>query len=442
MHRRVLTSIVGVAALAVALFAAPLGYVLAVSYHNEAVTGLQREATRVAATVSDSFGTDESQLSLPADLPASLTVGVYRTDGARIAAGGPQRSAVAAAVSDGHLHSGVEGDQIAVAAPVPSDGRVTLAVRVSQPYADLRLRTLRGWTLMAGLAAIVVGLAALLARWQARQIARPLQRLTRDARALGDGDFTIRASRSGIDEADAAGIALEATAQRLGALLQRERAFSADVSHQLRTPLTSLLLALESALSHPHADAPQLRDAAGRALRRAEQLRDTVEDLRQLARGTPPTSGPLDLTELLDGLQERWHATFAAHGRRLLLPTAPPTPDVAASAPAIRQILDILLDNALAHGTGTTAVAVVDAGTAVSIEVSDEGPGLPDDPEQAFVRRTDGSGHGIGLPLARALAEAEGGRLVVRRAAPQPILSLLLPLPAAPHTGSPARAAS
>jgi signal transduction histidine kinase len=459
LRGRVLTSIVGVTALAVLLFAVPLGYALADGYHNEAVTTLQQNATRVAATVSDSFGTDGSTATLPADLPRSVTVGVYRTDGARIAHGGPDRSTLAAAVVDGHLHDGVENSALVVAAPVPSDGGVTLAVRVAQPYADLRLRTFRAWVLMAGLGMLVVGLAAVLARRQAGQIARPLEQLTNSARALGDGDFTIRASHSGVEEADAAGVALEATARRLGHLLERERAFSADVSHQLRTPLTALLLGLESALSRPDPDQQDLRTAAERALSRAEHLRDTVDDLLGLARDTHPAGGPLDITGLLADLRGRWHATFAAKGRRLTLPAAvPDLPAVAANSAAVRQILDVLLSNALAHGAGTAGVAVVDVGTGVSIEVGDEGPGLHGDPERAFVRRGNGSDgssgdpdgngsdgnpgrHGIGLALARTLAEAEGGRLVVRRAAPNPVFSLLLPLPVTPRTGSPARAA-
>jgi signal transduction histidine kinase len=474
LRGRVRTSIVGVTALAVLLFAVPLGYALADGYRNEAVTTLQQDAIRVAATVSDSLGTDGSTVRLPADLPRSVTVGVYRTDGTRIAHQGPDRSSVAGAAADGHLHDGVESSALVVAAPVPSDGGVTLAVRVAQPYSDLRLRTLRAWALMALLGALVVGFATVLARRQASQIARPLERLTSSARALGDGDFTIRASHSGIEEADAAGVALEATARRLGNLLERERAFSADVSHQLRTPLTSLLLGLESALNHPGADErtadqrtadqqvaevrtadqqiaelraadqqiAELRAVAKRALRRAEQLRDTVDDLLGLARDTHSAGDPLDVAQLLAERRERWHAAFAAQGRRLTLPAVPDLPAVTANSAAVRQILDVLLANALTHGAGTASVAVVDVGTGISIEVADEGAGLHGDPEQAFVRRGDGSGHGIGLALARTLAEAEGGRLVVRRPAPNPVFSLLLPLPLTSRTGTPAPAAS
>jgi signal transduction histidine kinase len=442
LRSRVLTSIVGVATLAVALFAAPLGYAVAVGYRNEAVTNLQRESTRVAATVSDSFGTDGSTVTLPADLPASLTVGVYRTDGTLIAFHGPQRSSVASTVADGHLHNGVENGAMAVAAPVPSDGGVTLAVRVAEPYRTLWQRIIRAWTLMALLGAVVVVLAAVLARRQARQIAHPLEQLTTNARALGDGDFTIRAAGTRIAEADAAGVALEATARRLGDLLGRERAFSTHVSHQLRTPLTALLLGLESALSRPDTDPHDLRAAAERALRRAEHLRTTVDDLLGLARDTHPAGDPLDIADLQADLRERWHAAFAAKGRRLtLLPAAPDLPAVTASSAAVRQILDVLLGNALVHGAGTVNMAVEDVGTGIALEVSDEGAGLGGDPESAFARRTSGgAGHGIGLALARTLAEAEDGRLVVRRATPHPIFSLLLPLPF--RTGNRAHAAS
>jgi signal transduction histidine kinase len=439
LRRRVRASIVGIAALVVVLFAVPLGYAVAVGYRNDAVAQLQRDSTRVAATVSDSYPTDGSTVTLPTDLPASLTIGVYRADGTRIGYRGPDRSAVASAAVDGHLHNGVENGALAVAAPVPSDGGVTLAVRVAEPYRDLQLRVARAWALMALLGALVIGFAALLASRQARQIAYPLEQLTRSARALGEGNFAIQVHGSGIVEADAAGTALQATAARLGDLLDRERAFSADVSHQLRTPLTALLLGLESASTGPD---ERLREAVERAVRQAEQLRTTVDDLVGLARDTRPYAGPLDVAALLAGLEERWHGRLAAQGRRLTVTAAPDLPTVAVRPAAARQILDVLLDNAVAHGAGTVTVSCTDAGTGLAIEVGDEGSGLPGDPEHAFARRPGGDhdGHGIGLALARSLAHAEGGRLVVRRAAPRPVFSLLLPLPS--RTGSPDPAAS
>ncbi|WP_433042853.1 sensor histidine kinase [Dactylosporangium sp. CS-033363] len=433
LRARIRASIVGVAAGAVALFALPLGYALAAGYDSEAVIALQRDAARVAATVSDSFGTDGSTVELPPDLPASVTVGVYRVDGVRLAHGGPERSLVAAAAADAHLHHAIEDGQLAVVAPVPSDGGVTLAVRAAEPYRIVQWRTVRAWGLMAASGLLVVGLAALLARRQAARIARPLQELTASARALGDGDFTIRAAPSDLEEADAAGRALEATARRLGTVLDRERAFSADVSHQLRTPLTALLLALESALRDPRANRDRLRAAAQSALRRAEQLHETVEELFDLARDTHVSAEPLDVAGLLTGVRERWHGEFAARGRRLDLPDPPPLPPVHASNAAVRQILDVLLTNALRHGAGTATVAVADLAAGVSIEVGDEGPGFGGDPERAFARRVGG----IGLSLARSLAEAEGGRLVVRRAAPRPVFSLLLAAAEPSRTDSP-----
>jgi signal transduction histidine kinase len=270
------------------------------------------------------------------------------------------------------------------------------------------------------------------------RLAAPLERLTRVARALGDGDFTVRAERFGVRETDTASQALEDTATQLGRLLDRERAFSSDVSHQLRTPLTALLVGLESALTRPGADP---RSALRDALSRGEHLRTIVDDLVSLVRHPGFAAAPVDTAVLLADVRTRWDTPLAARGRNLVLATEPDLPWILAPDAAVRQILDVLIGNALWHGDGTVTIEARQAGDEVVIDVSDEGPGLatepPEPPERAEPAEPSeapepaspeqADGHGRGLPLARSLAVAAGGRLVVRRAAPLPVFSVMLP---------------
>ncbi|WP_131737635.1 HAMP domain-containing sensor histidine kinase [Actinomadura roseirufa] len=438
LRRLVLIAIVGVTILAIVLFALPLAVAVQRLYHNETVTRLERDATRIAAVVPDDLNRHPRPIKRPAGLPARLTVGVYRVDGTRLTGDGLARSPLAVRGRDGRVHDGVEHGRLAVAAPVPSDEGVASIVRVSGPYDPTGDRIEKALLAMAGLALAVIACATLLARYLARRLARPLERLTAAAQQLGDGNFGLRASRSGVQEADAAGLALEATARRLGTILERERAFSADVSHQLRTPLTGLLLGLESALERPGADLPA---AINTALERGERLQIIIDELLDLARDSGPAHRPVDVPALLGQIRDRWHGPLAAQGRRLVLDIREPLPQVSASPAALSQIMDVLLGNALQHGRGEVSVQTADVGDGLAIDVTDQGPGIPDDAPDIFARRSgpsgahptgsrrdgpSGAGHGIGLALARSLAEAEGGRLILSSDRPA-VFTLLLP---------------
>lgn len=410
LRRRVLIAIVGVAAAAVVLFAIPLAIALQRLYRDDAVASLERDATRLSATVPDSIATHPRRVPLAARMSRRLTVGVYRLDGRRVAGRGPAHSQVAASAADGEVHESVEHKLLTVSAPVPSDSSIVAVIRVSMPYDRVTERAERAWMLMGALAILVVGLAAVVARRQAGRLAAPLERLTRDAQALGSGDFSIRARTVGVREADAASRALEATARRLGDVLQRERDFSAHVSHQLRTPLTGLLLGLESGLAED--DDP--RAVIRTALERGEHLQKIIEDLVRLSRGSGGDPGVLDVPALLNEIRSRAEVTVQ-------VPEG--LPEVRASLAAVRQILHVLLDNAVTHGRPPITVSAADLGNGLAIDVSDAGPGIPED---ADVFKSSADGHGIGLPLARSLAEAEGGRLIIRGSSP-PTFSLLLP---------------
>ena len=254
----------------------------------------------------------------------------------------------------------------------------------------------------------------------ARRLVSPLDRLASAAGKLGEGDFATRAPRAAMPELDAIADALDTTAARLDDLVTRERAFSADASHQLRTPLAAMRIELE---------ALELRgEEVPAALRQVGRLQQTVETLLAVARDAPRREAVTDLAELLDELAARWRGPLAAEGRPLHVRVDTPDRVARVSSRVVGEALDVVLHNAMTHGAGPVTASLRDAGGLLAIDISDAGPGLSGDPEEAFTRRAHaGEGHGIGLALARSLVQAEGGQLLVTRAGPGPIFTVLLP---------------
>ena len=104
---------------------------------------------------------------------------------------------------------------------------------------------------------------------------------------------------------------------------------------------------------------------------------------------------------------------------------------------AVREVLRVLLDNAVLHGGGTVTVTARESADAVAIDVADDGAGVDLSETALFTGRRDrANGHGIGLALARRLVEAQGGRLRLNRAAP-PVITLLLPTVPQPEQSEP-----
>jgi signal transduction histidine kinase len=334
----------------------------------------------------------------------------------------------------GHVTQGAEADQLVAAVPVVDEEQVIGATRAAAPLDVVEARTHRTWLAMGVLGVAAVAAAAIVGNRQARRLATPVSALAATATRLGEGDFGARAARSGIGELDSAAAAMDVTAARLGELLDRERAFTADASHQLRTPLTALRLTLEAAAQTPGAD---LRVAIEGAISEVDRLQATVEDLLALARDAPGDRTSIDIAAVVRQVQTRWHGTLAAAGRPLRTNLERDVPEVVTSEAAVAHILDILLDNAVRHGSGAVTVSVRRAGSGVAVDVADEGDGIVGDAATVFARRSPSEhGHGIGLALARSLAEAEGGQLVLRGLGQHPVFSLVLP-GVRPATGDP-----
>jgi signal transduction histidine kinase len=255
--------------------------------------------------------------------------------------------------------------------------------------------------------------------------------VTDRAAALGHGDFASRVRPSGVPELDQAADALNQTASRLGELLARERAFAADVSHQLNTPLTSLRLALESALITPGTD---LVASIELAVSEVERLQSTVTTLLALARDGETGDVTSDVATVCTAVTQRFVGPLAAVDRPLRVDLDPALPPVRCSPEVLSEIVAVLVDNACVHGAGVVTVSGRRAGSGVVVDVEDEGAGITGDTTEVFRRRSpDAAGHGIGLALARSLAEAHGARLELARARPRPVFSVALPGDRAPH---------
>jgi signal transduction histidine kinase len=382
---------------AVLLFAIPLGVAIGRLNESRALTGLQRDATRGVAGVPDNVIEAGIHLQAPRG-SGGVELGVYDARGILVAGHGPHRSSLAAQARDSREHDGRDDGDLAVIVPVLSDTTVAGSVRAAVPVSVLRERILMVWALLAGLGLVVLAVAMLLARSAARRISQPFEQLTSAARDLGLGHYDVTLPRWRIAEADAAGQALRESAAAVDDLVQHERDFIRHASHQLRTPLAGLIVHLEK----QPPDIPS-------ALDRARHLESTIADLVALRAVTG--AGHCDPVQVASGAVARWDAP--EHPVILRKDNAG---FVGLSAPALRQSLDVLIDNAIRHGAGQVTVTVEPHGSDVIVEVADRGDGF-----------ADTAANGIGLNLATGIVQRAGGSLLIRRRAPHPRVALFLP---------------
>ncbi|MCU1504152.1 MAG: histidine kinase [Ilumatobacteraceae bacterium] len=435
MRRRLTRAILLVTGLTLLILGIPLAVVVSRYYENSATVDLQRRAAEATAEVTLPF--DASVLQDLGDEGVSEMFGVYDATGARVAGTGParaDRATMTALTGDPSFdHS---GELLVYAAPVNERGTdaVAGAVRVAERDAHIDARIHRAWLIMA-----IAGLIALIIAWvvaaaQARRLARPITELAASAERLGAGGVVLGHDPTGVGELDLLGDTLASSSVQLAELIARERAFTADVSHQLRTPLTGLRLLIE-------AEVPEAQ-VRSELLDEVNRLQSTVEHLLALTRDQLPAASAHALGDVVADAQRRWSPRLAAAGRSLDVSIDPHIDAVHGSATALAQILDVLIDNAATHGRGVISLVARSAPGGAALEVTDEGEGIAAPEMGKIFERHHGAGSGIGLALARSLAEADGGRLLLTQLRP-PRFSVLfptshvdagvLPGPAPPH---------
>ncbi len=427
MRRRILAAILATTALALLLFGVPLAVVLARSEARGETLSLEREAIVAAGSVSLTAFRDSDVPELPES--ASTIFSLYDSAGRRIAGKGPlggDRFVISALNST--MVSGEVNERLVASVPITANEVIVGALRAERSLASSDARVLRACLFILAFAALVLAVAIVVGRILADRIAQRVRRVRAAAVSLGDGGFSIAHDPSGIAELDDVTDALRVTAERLERTLRRERQLSADVSHQLRTPLTGLRLILENELEGPR-EQPGI--ALTEALGEVDRMEATIHGLLELARQSATASaGGTDIVAAARRASQRWIPALKREGRTCALSLAPEL-RAASRTTAVDQALDVLFENAIRHGRGTVTVEAYESPGGATLVVSDEGPGLEVTGEALFARgsqRTaDTGGLGIGLNLARSLIEAEGGRLVVQRAKPFAAFAIVLP---------------
>jgi signal transduction histidine kinase len=321
----------------------------------------------------------------------------------------------------------------AAAAPAEPDASGTLhpglVMTVAAPLAPMNATLAAlAWSLV-GLGLGTWLLAAFLCRRLARRALAPLTRMAASARGLDatDPGWSLDEAGTG-DELDDLGRAFNDLLARLHEAFERQRRFSGDASHQLRTPLTVLIGQLEVALRHERSG-EDYRQALASALGRAVQLRQIVEALLYLSRAEGeaqlPGGKPLDLGLWVD----EYLANRPASGRAAEVVHRAADgegPRVMVHPPLLGQLLENLLDNAEKYGGHHGPPNVVEtarAGESAVLAVEDCGPGIP--PEEVprvfepfyrspRARRQNTPGVGLGLAVVRRIAVAFGGSVDVR----------------------------
>jgi two-component system OmpR family sensor kinase len=351
----------------------------------------------------------------------------------------------------------VDGERVLIyTVPILVEGQLREILQMGRSLTtrDQSISALGGNLLLAGIVAIVVAFGL---GWVLAGISlRPIHRLTQTAEAIGaERDFSRRVTHAGPDDEvgrlaktfNAMLTELQAAYEQVGQSLEMQQRFVADVSHELRTPLTTLNGNVELLRREPPIGAEDRSEVLSDMASESKRLIRLVNDLLALARADarrPLQSEPVPIKPVVEKVCRQ--ARLLAPEREL---TCEPLPDVAAlgQADALKQVLLILLDNALKHADGPVVVGGEVSEGRVAVSVRDSGPGI--EPEalpylfERFSRgRASGSedGTGLGLAIARALVEAQGGTLTIQS---QPgegsVFSVTLPQASASRKTLPSR---
>ncbi|GAB2702547.1 sensor histidine kinase [Nocardia thraciensis] len=412
MRRRILLSMLAALTLTTVVLGIPLGFTawqwVADITRGDLRARLDRMAVEIVAQERDDgqvHGTLDLRSVRPLIPPGGRLTIVYPT---------PEDAAMRVDVGVAQVD-----DPVVESLSMGTSGSLRLEVPAAPMHSMQRQAV--GAVALVALASLAAGAAVAVVT--ARRVADPLRDVAARAARLATGDFRLDARRHGITELDRVSDVLDSAAVEIAGRLQREHALVADVSHQLRSRLTAVRLRLDELSVH---DDPDVVHEAEEAMAQVDRLTAAIDDLVRASRDEDADDRePVPVVAELRGVVAEWRHPFSEAGRRLIL-SGDPMLTAPVTGSRLREAVAVLVDNALMHGGGDCTVSVrtvyggPDREPLVAVEVADEGDGVSDElAPHIFDRGFSGAGStGVGLALARALIEADGGRLELQRRRP------------------------
>lgn len=418
MRGRLALTAAAVTSMIVLAFCIPLARLIGVVATNRALDAAKLESRSLAGAISAVPGQPATvaQLVSQANVNTPRPITVYLPDGTVL---GPPVPIDAEVQLARRAHSftaaGPNGGRDVIVGIAGSDPNATTVIRVRVPAALLNHGVGRARTTVVLLGIAVVLIAVGLADRLAKSIVEPMGELLAVTRRLQRGELTARVKPDGPLEVEEVGKAVNLLADRVGELLTAEREAAAELSHQLRTPLTVLRL---------DADGLDSERDRERIVTDVDRLEAAVTRVIQESREGIRTGGPTklrvscDLGKVVRGRLAFWSILATDQGREWNLDVPDGEQPIGVTEADLDVCIDALLNNVFTHTPDGTAFSVeVTPGLAKewTLAVQDKGPGLPGDklPERGT---SGGAGTGLGLDIVRRTAEESGGRVSARSA--------------------------
>jgi signal transduction histidine kinase len=449
VHRRLLIVLVPLAVLLVAALGVPLNVAVAEREMQETYVDRLNDVGRFASLAETALSTGRTE-ALQLELARyhelyGIAVAVIDTSGAVLL--GPADAYREAAGKAGHALTPIvtaalagarpepagewapwDDSALVVAEPVGRDSEVVGAVVTISDLSKTRRNILLRWAQLGGLGLLplvaLVAVAWPVSAW----VLRPVRELDAASSRISQGDLTIRA------DAEAGPVELRRLAESFNTMMdavenavQRQRAFVSDASHQLRNPLTSLRLAVESLEPHLRGtDAGrQVYDVAVDELKAMQRLLNSLQASARME--SIRTASPVELDAVLATRVDRWRALTATAGQTLTV-NVPPGLRLLEPTGGLGSILDELISNALRlSGAQVVEVTAAEGPDGVTITVRDDGEGI-DESERAQAlgrfwrapKHQNVPGTGLGLAICADLVGAAGGELRLEEGLPRP----------------------